>query len=189
MSHHNVPYDAGIRKKSKDWYTIRYEAGNQYLTTDKTQSQIQEEFGACNMTPPKIRYWADKIQNSTHQGSHGGARHWNYPPEVALGIRGAVWHRVNSRRRTASIVACQQAANRFLTTNFQGLYPRVSRDYIQRIFYSWRWSWQIPVHRQIEKYTPQNVSRYLAYVLHMDTIEDITRIKYMDEVHFASKGL
>jgi hypothetical protein len=63
-----------------------------------------------------------------------------------------------------------------------------NRDYIRAIFKEWKWSWKRPSFKQLQKYTPENMGKYAAYVAWI-AMQDLTKMKFMDEVHFVSKGM
>ena len=49
-------------------------------------------------------------------------------------------------------------------------------------------SWQKTTHRQLAKYTTSNIEHYLNYLRWIATA-DPTKVKFMDECHFAPKGM
>jgi len=62
------------------------------------------------------------------------------------------------------------------------------REFVRQIFKSWKWSWKKPSYKQLQKYTPENIRRYYAYA---DWIveQDLSKLKFMDEVHFVTKDV
>jgi hypothetical protein len=63
----------------------------------------------------------------------------------------------------------------------------VSREFVRRIFVSWRWSWKKPSFKQLAKYSRKNVEYYHSF-LSWIVLQDLHKIKFMDEVHFVAKG-
>jgi hypothetical protein len=62
------------------------------------------------------------------------------------------------------------------------------REYIREIFKQWKWSWKKPSFKQLQKYTPDNLEKYAAYVKWIP-LQDLSKLKFMDEVHFVAKGM
>jgi hypothetical protein len=56
------------------------------------------------------------------------------------------------------------------------------------MFKHWRWSWKIPVYKQIQKYTEENIEYYQEYLLNVFSIP-MSRLKFMDEVSFSKKDV
>jgi hypothetical protein len=50
------------------------------------------------------------------------------------------------------------------------------------------WTWRVPVHFQVLKYTTQNMQRYILYLLWARQ-QDWTKLKFMDESHIVSRQL
>ena len=62
-----------------------------------------------------------------------------------------------------------------------------SKEYIRKIFHSWRWSWKKPSYEQLDKYTPENIQYYFGF-LEWVSQQEPGRLKFLDEVHFKNKG-
>jgi hypothetical protein len=62
----------------------------------------------------------------------------------------------------------------------------VSTEFVRKIFMGWKWSFKKPAHKQLQKYTAENVKRYHDYIDWIAT-QDLSKLKFMDEVHFVSK--
>ncbi len=56
------------------------------------------------------------------------------------------------------------------------------------IVVEWKWSWKKPAYKQLLKYTPENLRRYQDYV-NWIAEQDLTKLKFMDEVHFVAEGM
>ena len=65
----------------------------------------------------------------------------------------------------------------------------VSRNYVRRIFKSWRWSWKVPQYKQIAKYTNSNIDYYGNYLSWIHLQPTWLNVKFLDEVHFVHKGI
>jgi len=48
--------------------------------------------------------------------------------------------------------------------------------------------WKKPSFKQLQKYTVDNLERYTAFTNWIAT-QDLTKLKFMDEVHFIAKGI
>ena len=64
----------------------------------------------------------------------------------------------------------------------------VKREFVRSIFKSWKWSWKKPSSKQLLKYTSINMEKYQNYV-NWIAEQDLSKIKFMDEVHYVCKGL
>jgi hypothetical protein len=65
--------------------------------------------------------------------------------------------------------------------------PTISASSVSRLLHQMDYSWVVPIRFQRRKYTPANVEHYLHYVDAVQEI-DFNRLKFLDEVHFVSKG-
>eukprot|EP01127_Copromyxa_protea_P009194 TRINITY_DN214_c0_g2_i3.p1 TRINITY_DN214_c0_g2~~TRINITY_DN214_c0_g2_i3.p1 ORF type:complete len:341 (-),score=28.50 TRINITY_DN214_c0_g2_i3:73-1095(-) len=50
------------------------------------------------------------------------------------------------------------------------------------------WTWRVPVHFQVLKYTTENMKRYMLYLLWVRQ-QDWSKLKFMDESHIVSRQL
>lgn len=64
----------------------------------------------------------------------------------------------------------------------------VTPQYVKNVFKRWRWSWKKPQFRQFNKYSAANIDAYGNYLFWLYEQPDWRRIKFLDEVHFVSKG-
>jgi hypothetical protein len=65
---------------------------------------------------------------------------------------------------------------------------KVQPQFLGKIFQRWGWRWKKPVRRQIEKYSMQNIEKYLCFLAGVSDIP-MERLKFLDEAHFVSKDL
>jgi len=73
--------------------------------------------------------------------------------------------------------------------HFQITYNReISKTATSRLLKSWRWSWKVPSHVQIAKFSPQNMEYYYHFVNWL-LEQDQTKLKFLDESHILPKGL
>jgi len=63
-----------------------------------------------------------------------------------------------------------------------------SKEFVRKIFVSWKWSWKVPSFQQLLKYTPRNLQRYGDWVEFITTA-DLSRVKFCDEAHFVSRDV
>ena len=64
----------------------------------------------------------------------------------------------------------------------------VSRGYLQLIFKHWNWSFHKPFRVQFEKFSRDNIQRYVNFVVGVQDIP-YSRLKFADEGHFDTTGL
>lgn len=156
---------------------------------NRPQARIKDK-----VTARVANYWLKKAVDPTlHPGSHGGRRHDKFSGDGWEGARdfvcAAIWHQINefpdSQLLTLTTVANQAAA---LIAEERGLEPRtVSQRWVSRLFKDWNWSWKVPTVVQLHKFTPDNISRYVNYVVYVAGIS-LERLKFVDEIHFVSRG-
>ena len=65
---------------------------------------------------------------------------------------------------------------------------QLSKEFVQQIFHSWRWSFKIPSFKQLHKYSLLNREYYYGFCLLLTQQTNWIRLKFMDEVHFVNKG-
>lgn len=71
---------------------------------------------------------------------------------------------------------------------FRALGVPVKRNFIQRIFSNWRWSWKKPAVHQVLKYTPANILYYREWVSLIPQLP-LAKLKFCDESHFVARQL
>lgn len=59
----------------------------------------------------------------------------------------------------------------------------VKVEYVRSIFRSWRWSWKRPSRFQLEKYTEENMERYINFLLWIREVP-WGKLKFLDEGEF-----
>jgi len=114
-----------------------------------------------------------------HPLQHGGLRHYKFSPVEHENLRTLLW------------ILVQEDPTRKLSQFVEELNNsgyQCSKEFVRKIFVSWRWSWKIPSYQQLLKYTPRNVERYGDWVEFIVTA-DLSRVKFCDEAHFVSKDL
>jgi hypothetical protein len=62
----------------------------------------------------------------------------------------------------------------------------VSTEFVRQIFIGWKWSFKKPSYKQMLKYTKDNMKRYKDYIEWI-ALQDLKKLKFLDEVHFVSK--
>jgi len=146
------------------------------------------------MTKNVVHYWRQKAADPTlHDGLHGGRRHDKFSDVGWEGARdfvcAAIWKQINdfpdSQLPILTTVANQAAA---VIAEDRGLVAKaVSQKWVARLFKDWRWSWKVPTVVQLHKFTPENISRYVNYLVYVAGIP-LHRLKFTDEIHWISRG-
>lgn len=133
---------------------------------------------AYNVDRKVAAYWSKKVTIPTfHSASHGGRRWAKYSLEDEIRIRAILWD-LCKKRPTHRIREYRQQLREL---NFH-----VSREYIQRIFRSWNWTWKKVQTKQINKYNSENILRYIEFLNWINTAA-LSHVKFLDEGHFVSR--
>lgn len=128
----------------------------------------------------QVSYWNKKsIDPSFHCGTQGGARNFKYSLEVQHELEKLLWS-------LAIVHPTWSLAEFVVELNNNGFL--VNREFIRVIFHKWRWSWKRADPKQPHKYSIPNMNYTIEFVLWIRTVP-FTRLKYLDESHFNSKGL
>jgi len=114
-----------------------------------------------------------------HPLKHGGLRNFKFSSLEHQKIRSIIWLLCN-------IDPTQKIQN--YVTKLQELGYDCGREFVRKIFCEWKWSWKKPEYIQLQKYTEENVKRYKDYAEWIVN-QDLSKVKYMDEVHFVSKNV
>lgn len=64
----------------------------------------------------------------------------------------------------------------------------ISESSIRRIFKAWGWSWKKPSYVQLAKFSVENISYYVDFVVWL-VRQNPLRCKFLDEAHFSSRHL
>jgi hypothetical protein len=51
------------------------------------------------------------------------------------------------------------------------------------------WSFKVPTSFQIHKYSTENIERYTMFIEWIQSIEDWSKLKFLDEAHFIARNL
>ncbi len=161
---------------------LRYDfVGPEYRSKDKVTKNV-------------VAYWKQKALDPVlHPSTHGGHR-WD---ALSAGFEGcrefvyaALWKQINDFPES-QLPILTTIANEAITVfaEDRGVDPvEVSQRWVRRVFASWRWSWKVPTVVQLHKFTPQNIERYVNYLVFVAGIP-LNRLKFADEIHFVSKGI
>jgi hypothetical protein len=146
------------------------------------------------ITPNNVKYWKNKARDPTlHPGSHGGLRWEKLAGDGYDGCKpfvcAALWHQINtypaSQLNILTVVANEAisvfAADRGVVAVV------VSQRWVARVFQKWGWSWKVPTVVQLHKFTEDNLTRYVNYLVFAAGIP-LHRCKFCDEIHFISRG-
>lgn len=139
-------------------------------------------------------YWKKKaLDPALHAGSHGGHRWEKLERDGFEGCKdfvyASLWRQINDfpESQMATLTDVANEAIRVFAED-RGVEPvEVSRRWVARVFKSWRWSWKVPTVVQLHKFTPENIQRYLNYIVFVAGIP-LRRLKFADEIHFVSRG-
>lgn len=133
-------------------------------------------------TKSKARYWKMIYETGGASEFRGGAREscFKFSHEEKKKIELVLFQAVQKNPITSIPELLE------LIRNETSLNP--SNIYIRRIFSQWRWTWKKPESRNINKYTPENMTYYGEFLLWIRHIP-IFKLKYMDEAHFDVKRM
>ena len=125
-------------------------------------------------------YWAKKVEDPTFCSENwGGARNSKYEGLEDV-IQNLIWN---------FITAQPQCTLKEVCLYLNSLEINYTHSNLSKLFKRWRWSFKIPTVQQIEKYTFDNLEYYLQFCERLLTTPDLRRVKFLDEVHFDSKGM
>jgi len=127
-----------------------------------------------------VSYWKKKAQNPHYRSnSHGGARNVLFKPHERLVAEQILILSATSdpTRKISDYVNLLKDCG----------FP-VGREWVRLIFKKFGYSWKLPRYKQIQKFTAENMEYYLAFLFWI-TKQDVSKFKYMDEVHFGAFDL
>lgn len=105
-------------------------------------------------------------------------RYKKFAPEVELQVHKLIWDKCKDEPfTTLGEYKC------FLHSKGYS----VSKSYLQQLFKKWRWSWKKPGKVQIQKYTHENMTYYIRWIVGIGDIP-WKKLKFLDEAHCVSKG-
>lgn len=122
------------------------------------------------------------LDPESHPETVGGARNVSYSGNQQALAEYSLWLEVqiNAARNYTQLAKDMRAVG----------WTRVSRKWVSKVLRGWRWSarnikWRSPL-----KYTPENIVHYINYLwdIRLLAANDVTRIKFLDEVHFSPRG-
>ncbi len=160
--------------------------GLEFYQFKQTIGIMAIQIGVCKtayllkMPKSTVCYWKKKLLNPLFHPKKWGGHRWSKFNFVdTIFIRLYLWILVEEDPS----LTLQEYASQISAVGFS-----VSRNYIRRIFRSWKWSWKVPIYKQIAKYTIENISYYGNYLSWILNLPSWLNIKYLDEVHFKNKG-
>lgn len=128
-----------------------------------------------------VEYYFHRLRDTTwHCGMVGGYKGRSIIKDNEIPIVQAFvieFWRLNSH---ATFDECRWATMQF-TSRY--LCKSTFADFLQRM----GWSSRVPVSFQIQKYTPDNLARYVQYLTWIQALPDLSIIKFADESHFTRK--
>jgi hypothetical protein len=115
-----------------------------------------------------------------HPMPHGGIRKVKFSTQQLTNITSVIWQFVHDHPRTTRSSIVRQVG--------QTLNVSISPTTISRLFRAWGWSWKIPSHVQLQKFTAKNIRRYVNFIVWVLSVP-WTHLKFLDEAHFVSRGI
>lgn len=135
---------------------------------------------AFNVSYPLAVYWYHKYLNPEfHGNTYGGHRWCKFSERDRYILEARLW-------QTAKEHPCwriQDFVEDLILAGFS-----VNREFVRRIFKTWRWSWKRADPKQPHKYTLENMNYTIDFVLWIRTVP-LDKVKFLDESHFNSKGM
>ncbi len=119
-----------------------------------------------------------------HLGTWGGYRWSRFTSEHANFLKEELYNYAFERRGMVSLGAIREALNAITSRR---KWPTVSRQWIQRIFKSWGWSWKHGSIVQWRKFLASNIEYYHQYLDWTLTV-DPHRLIFLDEASFDSRS-
>jgi len=126
-------------------------------------------------------YWKRKLLDPLfHPKKNGGIRRMKFLPEERLVYESVLW---SILKRCPQATISQLVA--FLHSN---AFQKVNYSDVRDCLVRWRWSYKVPSHIQLQKYSEANCRYYAQFLLAIQGIE-WTKLKFLDEAHFVSRDL
>jgi transposase len=142
-------------------------------------SRVEKEL---NIHRAKVRYWWKKYNEiDFHNLPHGGPKNQVFKPWEIDTVCSYVIYFFDAVNRNAKVKELQEA----LSTAFD---RTVRKSTTKKLLSSMGWSWKVPVEFQLNKFSNDNIARYLLY-LDWAKSKDPTKFKYCDESHVVPRQL
>jgi len=121
-------------------------------------------------------YWTHKwyLFDVFHPASHGGVRKATFTEKELPAVHRALLLILHLLPTVNETGLCN-----ILSFIFQRL---VTRPVLGRILTKLRWSWRVPTRVQLNKFTPENLTRYARYVEGIQAM-DWANLVFLDEAH------
>ncbi len=166
--------------KETEFFRSRY-YGARFAIINKSERKAVSAFG---LSRDQIRYWKKKIVNANFRnGTWGGNRRSKYNVDQKIVLTFLLRYLVDK----LPTLSLRQYQIQLAHAGFE-----LSRPTICRIIRDFGYSRKVAEYKQRQKFTSENVSRMLHHVLLMPDLlrlYGIDRIKFLDEVHFVTKGM
>lgn len=124
-------------------------------------------------------YWQCKFEDSDFRPNNwGGYRGSKYTEADETILQSVIWNVITTQEQTN----LQELVNALARYNFV-----YSRTWVSRLLKKWRWSFKIPGVTQAQKYSIANLEYYAEFCHWLNEV-DLTKVKFMDEVHFDARS-
>jgi len=153
----------------------RWSIGNTCVNYGVGLSKTSKFYGISRQN---AYYWRNKYLYRIHDGDQGGDRSTDIDKFIKSMMEPILWKTVTDDPDGFTL--------RRLVIYLNQLGFKVSKSTLSRTFRRWRWSWKVPTRFNINKYSPDNIERYINYILWIQN-KPWLKIKYLDECHFVSR--
>jgi transposase len=147
------------------------------MTSILSERRIASLFG---ISRGSVYYWKKKLYNPEfRRKKHGRKRYQKFDSRIDGILR--------------RLVTCYP---KFTLAEFEEVMNKlnisIAKDTIRRKIKKWKISYKKAEYKQTAKFTHTNMQRYFDYIIYLPKLveaKDLSRIKFLDEVHFVSKDL
>lgn len=148
-----------------------------HLTSQLVQLKLLDLFG---FKVGVAKYWKKKVKDpSFHSGAWGGFRGLKFGAVIDFALQKLIWLHVQLYPKWS----CVHHTQALIHLGFN-----VTKDWVERVFRSWGWTWKKPTHIQIQKYTAENMIYYGQWLKGIAD-KPWLHLKFADEAHFVSRDL
>eukprot|EP01127_Copromyxa_protea_P011927 TRINITY_DN3060_c0_g1_i1.p1 TRINITY_DN3060_c0_g1~~TRINITY_DN3060_c0_g1_i1.p1 ORF type:complete len:252 (-),score=32.32 TRINITY_DN3060_c0_g1_i1:284-1039(-) len=169
-----------ISRAAADTASMRALMVQKWIENDGSYQRAAQQL---NVQRSRVWYWVRKafFPDTFHTEDVGGDRR-----SLLCEDQKQILHKLLLAFLKESPEADAKLVHAFLCFLLQGW--SIGYSTVCKLLKQMGWTWRVPVHFQVLKYTPANMKRYFLYLLWIRQ-QDWTKLKFMDESHIVSRQL
>jgi len=169
-----------LKYKERSYYKLRYLIG-----VASNLNGITKTANLFQISKSMVKYWKKKYNDPTfHNGTWGGFRWSKFKLDEELKILRLSIEYIKEQSLKGIYLNVNHILN-YLNTS--GIFSQIiKKTWLKNRFFNLGWRWRQSSINQIEKFSDYNINRYLLWINWMNSlsVEEIRKIKFMDESHF-----